>query len=108
VVRIETRADAKRQYKAAYELPQEIDVTASAAKLENGVLTLTLAKQVPVSTVTQLNISNHPLAVDFGQRPAGLDVESVGLAGRLHLRLQPHRAAMAIMAPLSVHRCSSG
>jgi HSP20 family protein len=56
VVRIETRADAKRQYKAAYELPQEIDVTASAARLENGVLTLTLAKQVPVSKVTQLNI----------------------------------------------------
>lgn len=56
VVRIETRADAKRQYKAAYELPQEIDVTASAARLENGVLTLTLAKQVPISRVTQLNI----------------------------------------------------
>jgi len=56
VVRIEPRADAKRQYKAAYELPQEIDVTASAARLENGVLTLTLAKQVPISRVTQLNI----------------------------------------------------
>ncbi len=56
VVRIETRADAKRQYKAAYELPQEIDAAASAAKLENGVLTLTLAKQVPVSKVTQLSV----------------------------------------------------
>ena len=56
VVRIETGAEAKRQYKAAYELPQEIDVTASTAKLENGVLTLTLAKQVPVSKVTQLSI----------------------------------------------------
>lgn len=56
VVRIETKAEAKRQYKAAYELPQEIDVTASAARLENGVLTLTLAKQVPLSKVTQLSI----------------------------------------------------
>ncbi|MFD0666514.1 Hsp20 family protein [Ramlibacter sp. MAHUQ-53] len=49
VVRIETRAEAPRQYKAAYELPQDIDVDATAARLENGVLTLTLAKQVPVS-----------------------------------------------------------
>ena len=39
VVRIETQADAARQYKAAYELPQDIDAAASAAKLENGVLT---------------------------------------------------------------------
>jgi HSP20 family protein len=45
VVRIETRKEAPRQYKAAYELPQEIDVEATQAKLENGVLTLTLAKQ---------------------------------------------------------------
>ena len=56
VVRIETRAEAKRQYKAAYELPQEIDVAASAAKLENGVLTLTLAKQAPVSNVKQIEV----------------------------------------------------
>jgi HSP20 family protein len=56
VVRIETKADAKRQYKAAYELPQEIDVEASGAKLENGVLTLTLAKQLPVSNVRQLEV----------------------------------------------------
>src|SRR5687768_7259795 len=38
VVRIETKAEAARQYKAAYELPQEIDVEATSAKLENGVL----------------------------------------------------------------------
>jgi len=56
VVRIETKAEAKRQYKAAYELPQEIDVEASGAKLENGVLTLTLAKQLPVSNVRQLEV----------------------------------------------------
>ena len=56
VVRIETKADAKRQYKAAYELPQDIDVAASGAALENGVLTLTLAKQIPVSNVKQIEI----------------------------------------------------
>ncbi|CAA9442973.1 MAG: hypothetical protein AVDCRST_MAG51-3417, partial [uncultured Ramlibacter sp.] len=38
IVRIETKAEAKRQYKAAYELPQDIDVEATSAKLENGVL----------------------------------------------------------------------
>lgn len=57
VVRIETRAEAKRQYKAAYELPQEIDAGASEAKLENGVLTLKLARLAPVSKVTQLSIA---------------------------------------------------
>ena len=56
VVRIETKAEAKRQYKAAYELPQEIDVDASSAKLENGVLTLTLAKQAPASNVKQIEV----------------------------------------------------
>ncbi len=57
VVRIESKAEAKRQFKAAYELPQEIDVTASEAKLENGVLTLKLGKHVPVSNVAQLTIN---------------------------------------------------
>ena len=56
VVRIETKPEAKRQYKAAYELPQDIDVDASGAKLENGVLTLTLAKQAPVSNVKQIEV----------------------------------------------------
>jgi HSP20 family protein len=56
IVRIETRAEAKRRFKAAYELPQDIDAAASGAKLENGVLTLTLAKKVPVSTARQIEI----------------------------------------------------
>jgi HSP20 family protein len=56
VVRIETKAEAKRQFKAAYELPQEIDVDATAAKLENGVLTLTLAKKAPVSNARQIEV----------------------------------------------------
>jgi HSP20 family protein len=56
VVRIETRAEAKRQFKAAYELPQDIDAEASTAKLENGVLALTLAKKAPVSNARQIEI----------------------------------------------------
>ena len=56
IVRIETKKEAKRQFKAAYELPQDIDAEASAAKLENGVLTLTLAKKVPVSNARQIEI----------------------------------------------------
>jgi len=42
VLRIDSKAEAKRQFKAAYELPQDIDAEATTAKLENGVLTLTL------------------------------------------------------------------
>jgi HSP20 family protein len=56
IVRIETGKQAKRQFKAAYELPQDIDAAASGAKLENGVLTLTLAKQIPPSTARQIEI----------------------------------------------------
>ena len=57
VVRIESKAEAKRQFKADYELPLEVDASASEAKLENGVLTLKLAKKVPVSNVAQLAIN---------------------------------------------------
>jgi HSP20 family molecular chaperone IbpA len=57
VVRIETKAEAPRQYKAAYELPLDIDTATSEAKLENGVLTLKLGKKVPVSNVSTLAIN---------------------------------------------------
>jgi HSP20 family molecular chaperone IbpA len=57
VVRLETLAGAARQYKAAYELPLDIEVSASEAKLENGVLTLKLAKKLPESKLTQLAIN---------------------------------------------------
>ncbi|PKO41956.1 MAG: heat-shock protein Hsp20 [Betaproteobacteria bacterium HGW-Betaproteobacteria-3] len=57
IVRIETVADAPRRYKMAYELPQDIDVAASEAKLENGVLTLKLARQMPVDRAVRLNIN---------------------------------------------------
>jgi HSP20 family protein len=56
IARIETKAEAKRHFKAAYELPQDIDPEASAAKLENGVLTLTLAKKQPVSNVRTIEV----------------------------------------------------
>jgi HSP20 family molecular chaperone IbpA len=56
VVRIETRKEAARQYKAAYELAEEIDAEATQAKLENGVLTLTLAKKQPVSKARSIEI----------------------------------------------------
>ena len=57
VLRIDSKAEAKRQFKAAYELPQDIDVATSEAKLENGVLTLKLGKLIPVSQATQLQIN---------------------------------------------------
>jgi len=56
IVRLETKPEAKRQLKAAYELPQEIDVDATTAKLENGVLSLVLAKKQPVSNARQIEV----------------------------------------------------
>ncbi len=57
VVRIESVADATRHYKMAYELPQDIDASASEARLENGVLTLKLARQAPIERAVRLNIN---------------------------------------------------
>ncbi|WP_237288527.1 Hsp20 family protein [Variovorax sp. PAMC 28711] len=57
VVRIESKADAKRAVRAAYEFPLAIDTSVSEARLENGVLTLKLGKLLPVSNVTQLPIN---------------------------------------------------
>jgi HSP20 family molecular chaperone IbpA len=56
VVRIQTVQDAPRQYKAAYELPADIDAEATSAKLEHGVLTLTLGKKKPVVTSRQIEV----------------------------------------------------
>lgn len=56
VVRIQSKAEAKRRFQAAYELPEELDVAASEAKLENGVLTLKLARNVAVVNARQLAI----------------------------------------------------
>ncbi len=54
VVRITSKEGAARRYNVAYELPQEIDAPLSEAKLENGVLTLKLAKKQPVSNATEI------------------------------------------------------
>ncbi|MET4576616.1 HSP20 family protein [Ottowia thiooxydans] len=56
-VKIETVEGAPRQYKKAYEFPQNVDAAASTAKLENGVLTLTLAKFAPAAKAVTLNIN---------------------------------------------------
>lgn len=56
VVRITSKDGAARSYRAAYELPQEIDPVKSEAKLENGVLTLKLFKLVLVDKATELVI----------------------------------------------------
>ncbi|MDD0840818.1 Hsp20/alpha crystallin family protein [Curvibacter sp. HBC61] len=55
-VRISSVADAPRQYQAAYELPQDIEASQSRARLENGVLSITLAKKAPLDPVTRLTI----------------------------------------------------
>ena len=57
VVRIESKEGAPRLYRAAFEFGQDIDSAASSARLENGVLSLSLAKVVPVSKVAELAIS---------------------------------------------------
>jgi HSP20 family protein len=57
VVRVTSKEDAARKVKAAWRFPLEIDVANSSAKLENGVLTLTLGKKVPVSNVASLAIN---------------------------------------------------
>ncbi len=57
VVRIQSLEGAPRKYQAAYELPLEIEVASSSAKLENGVLTVRLVKQLPESRVTKLAIN---------------------------------------------------
>jgi len=56
VVRVATAKDAPRQYQAAYELPADIDAEATSAKLENGVLTLSLGKKKPVATSRQIEV----------------------------------------------------
>ena len=56
VVRVATAKDAPRQYQAAYELPADIDAEATSAKLENGVLTLSLGKKKPVVTSRQIEV----------------------------------------------------
>lgn len=55
-LRIETSADAPRPFKASYELPQDVDAAASRASLQDGVLTLTLARKQPVDSAVKIAI----------------------------------------------------
>ena len=56
VVRLASVEGAPRQVQRAWELAEEIDAGASSAKLENGVLTLVLARLEPISKATVLPI----------------------------------------------------
>ena len=56
VVRLHSVEGAPRQVQRAWELADEVDAAASHAKLENGVLTLTLARVEPASKATTLAI----------------------------------------------------
>lgn len=57
VVRINSKEGAARSVRYSYELPQAVVVAQSAARLDNGVLTLTLAKEAPVNQAVELAIS---------------------------------------------------
>ena len=54
VVRLNSVEGAPRQVQRAWELAEEIDPAQSSAKLENGVLTLTLVRVEPVSRAATL------------------------------------------------------
>ena len=56
VVRLSSVEGAPRQVQRAWELATDIDAANSAARLENGVLTLTLARVVPESRATTLTV----------------------------------------------------
>ncbi len=56
LVKLESVEGAARQVKRAWELDHEIDAAASKARLEHGVLTLTLAKLEPQSKAVTLSI----------------------------------------------------
>ena len=45
---------APRHVHRAWELPEDIDTATSTARLENGVLTLTLAKQPPAAKAVEI------------------------------------------------------
>jgi len=55
-VRVKSIEGAPRQVHRAWELPEDIDAAASAARLENGVLTLTLAKLPPASKAVEITV----------------------------------------------------
>lgn len=56
-LRVSTVEGALRRYHAVYELPVALDASASEARLADGVLTLRLVKQLPVSRMTRLQVN---------------------------------------------------
>ena len=57
ILRIRAKDDAPRSFSAAYKIGSDVDISKSEAKLENGVLTLKLAKIAPESRETVLTIN---------------------------------------------------
>ena len=57
VLRVETLEGAPRRYCAVYEFAQEIDSANSQARMEHGVLHLSLTKKLPVSKAAELSIN---------------------------------------------------
>lgn len=56
MVHLHSVEDAPRQVHRSWELPHKIDAAASSAKLDLGVLTLTLQRLQPVDKTVTLNI----------------------------------------------------
>ena len=56
MVYLQSVEGAPRQVRRSWELPHEIDAAASSAKLDLGVLTLTLQRTKPVDKTVTLNI----------------------------------------------------
>ena len=55
-VQVKSIDGAPRQVQRIWELPAAIDAATSTARLENGVLTLVLAKQPPASKAVELTV----------------------------------------------------
>ena len=55
-VQVKNTEGAPRQVNRAWELPTPIDAAASSARLEHGVLTLTLARQAPGARAVELTV----------------------------------------------------
>ena len=56
MVHLQSIEGAPRQVRRSWELPHDIDAAASSAKLDLGVLTLTLARKKPEEKAVTLNI----------------------------------------------------
>ncbi|WP_287983644.1 Hsp20/alpha crystallin family protein [Diaphorobacter sp.] len=55
-VQVQSMEGAPRQVRRAWELAEDIDAAASTARLEHGVLTLTLAKRPPAAKAVEITV----------------------------------------------------